>query len=189
MNSAAHNARHRISWLCGLLLTVCLNSVQAQAVRTDVPLHIRNEIPEAVLQGSGSYRWFGLRIYDASLWTEPQGWQGNNPHFALDLTYARSLYGRKIAEASLTEIEKLKFGSTEQHQRWLQQMNALFPDVNEGSRITGIYHAGNSARFYLNGKWLGEIKDPEFAKAFFAIWLDPRTSAPRLREQLILQTR
>jgi Chalcone isomerase-like len=40
-------------------------------------------------------------------------------------------------------------------------------------------------RFYLDGKLLGEIADVEFAQAFFAIWLDPRTSASNLRKQLL----
>jgi hypothetical protein len=31
----------------------------------------------------------------------------------------------------------------------------------------------------------GEIAEPEFARLFFAIWLDPRTSAPDLRAALL----
>lgn len=31
---------------------------------------------------------------------------------------------------------------------------------------------------------VGTIADAEFARAFFSIWLDPRTREPRLREQL-----
>jgi hypothetical protein len=30
--------------------------------------------------------------------------------------------------------------------------------------------------------------DPEFARAFFAIWLDPRTKAPSLRVALLNET-
>jgi hypothetical protein len=56
-------------------------------------------------------------------------------------------------------------------------MKGIFPDVKEGSRITGIHIPNEAARFYLNGKLLGEIRDPEFAHSFFAIWLDKKTSA------------
>ncbi|WP_423709818.1 chalcone isomerase family protein [Undibacterium sp. WLX3042] len=167
-----------------LLSTCCLtNSVQAAA--NEAPPPIRDEIPQAVLQGTGTYRWFGLTIYDAALWLPA----GSNPdtrqRFALDLTYARNLYGNKIAEASIDEIEKLKFGTAEQRQRWLLQMKGIFPDVREGSRITGIHIPNEAARFYLNGKFLGEIRDPEFARSFFAIWLDKKTSAPDLRSKLL----
>jgi hypothetical protein len=32
---------------------------------------------------------------------------------------------------------------------------------------------------------LGTIDDPVFARAFFAIWLDPRTREPQLRNRLL----
>jgi hypothetical protein len=67
-------------------------------------------------------------------------------------------------------------------------MEALFPDVHEGTRISGIHLPGQGARFYLNGNPLGEIPDSEFARAFFAIWLDPRTSASSLRNSLLSST-
>jgi hypothetical protein len=37
----------------------------------------------------------------------------------------------------------------------------------------------------LNDKPIGNIDDAEFARAFFAIWLDPKTSEPSLRKQLL----
>jgi hypothetical protein len=40
--------------------------------------------------------------------------------------------------------------------------------------------------FLLNGRPLGEVRDPDFARVFFGIWLSPRTSEPALREALLL---
>jgi hypothetical protein len=171
-----------------LLLLLCGGMAAAQQVNTVVPAHIHEEIPQASLQGSGSFRWFGLSIYDAALWTGTEAYtpdSGKPARFALDLNYARTLYGKKIAEASIEEIEKLKLGTAEKRQHWLAQMKALFPDVKEGSHITGIYIPNEAARFYFNGKLLGEIRDAEFAHAFFAIWLDKKTSAPDLRKKLL----
>lgn len=165
---------------------VLLCAVPAQA--GSIPAPIGNEIGDARLAGQGSLRWFGLKIYDAELWVGDQGYRRDDPEsarFALSLTYARDLYGKQIARASVDEIRKLGFGTKEQHEAWLQQMTALFPDVHEGTRISGIYIPGHGARFYLDGDLLGEIADSEFARAFFAIWLDPRTSAPSLRNSLL----
>jgi hypothetical protein len=64
-------------------------------------------------------------------------------------------------------------------------MKAIFPDVKEGEHITGVYLPNQGARFYLNGNLLGEVRDPDFAHAFFAIWLDPRTSDKKLRSALL----
>ena len=171
--------------LSAILLSICCLACSVQAAATAAPPPIRDEIPQAVLQGTGTYRWFGLAIYDAALWMSAGGPPDIRQRFALDLTYARNLYGSKIAEASIDEIGKLKLGTTEKRQQWLLQMKGIFPDVKEGSRITGIHIPNEAARFYLNGRLLGEIRDPEFAHSFFAIWLDKKTSAPDLRNKLL----
>jgi hypothetical protein len=57
--------------------------------------------------------------------------------------------------------------------------------VREGSRISGVYLPASGTTFYLDGRVLASVPDPEFAKAFFAIWLDPKTSAPKLRAALL----
>ena len=43
----------------------------------------------------------------------------------------------------------------------------------------------DGARFYQGDRLLGAIDTPGFAEAFFAIWLDTRTSAPDLRQALL----
>jgi hypothetical protein len=170
--------------LAAALFMLCIASAHAM----NTPPHIQNEISNARLSGQGNLRWFGLKIYDAQLWVDEQGYQPNAPassKFALNLVYARDLYGDHIARTSIDEIRKLGFGTKEQHEVWLIRMKSLFPDVQEGSQISGINLPGHGARFYLNGNLLGEIADTEFARAFFAIWLDPRTSASSLRSSLL----
>lgn len=172
-----------------MFTTLCLVMLIATAQAATIPAHIQHALPDARLSGEGSYRWFGLKIYDASLWVGEQGYQTNLARFILNLNYARDLYGERIAQASMDEIRQLGMGNSAQQQAWLSAMKALFPDVKEGSQISGLLIPEHGARFYLDGKVLGEIKDPEFAKAFFAIWLDPRTSAPGLRSKLLANSR
>lgn len=168
-----------------LFAVVCLLLGIASAQAANIPAHIQQELPDARLSGQGTFRWYGLKIYDATLWVGESGYQNNSAKFILNLSYARELYGEKIAKASIDEIRELGIGSGEQQQAWLGKMKAIFPDVKEGSQISGVYLPGQAARFYLDGKLLGEINDAEFARAFFAIWLDPRTSASGLRKQLL----
>jgi len=42
--------------------------------------------------------------------------------------------------------------------------------------------------FYNQHRLLGAIDDPVFARAFFSIWLDPRTREPQLRARLLGQS-
>ncbi|MEC5215077.1 hypothetical protein RCH09_000007 [Actimicrobium sp. GrIS 1.19] len=166
------------------LLSGLLLAVSALAA----PAHIEMEIPAARLSGEGTFRWFGLHIYDAQLWVGKRGYDAAQPEaapLALDLQYARALNGRKIAESSRDQLDKLQIGSAQQRAEWLEKMAALFPDVQAGTHITGVFLPGLGARFYLDGKRLGEIADPAFARGFFAIWLDPKTTAPHLRKALL----
>ena len=67
---------------------------------------------------------------------------------------------------------------------WQERLAGLFPDVAPGDHIVGLYRP-DGAHFLHNGRELGRIDDPRFARDFFAIWLDPRTSAPDLRAALL----
>ena len=148
------------------------------------PAHIDSHLQQARVSGHGAFTYFGMKIYDAELWVGEKGYQSEAP-FVLDLLYARKLDGARIAEASADEMEKLGAGTPVQRKAWLARMKEIFPDVKEGSRISGVFLPGSGARFYLDGKPLASIPDPEFARAFFAIWLDPRTSAAKLRLALL----
>ena len=134
--------------------------------------------------GEGTLRWFGLKIYEATLWTA-----GGPPDFArplrLELRYARSLRGEAIAERSEEEIARLGFGTPAERAQWLAAMRRLFPNVAEGDALAGEHLPGRGARFFRNGQPIGELADPGFSRAFFSIWLDPRTSEPGLRAALL----
>ena len=148
--------------------------------------HIEAAVPQARVAGSGLFTYFGLKIYTAELHVGPKGYAPDAP-FALELRYARNLKGQKIAEASAEQMEKIGAGTPAQRAAWLKKMAAMFPDVAEGNRITGVNVPGKGARFYLDGVAIGAIDEAEFARAFFGIWLDPATTAPDLRQALLRQ--
>jgi hypothetical protein len=163
-------------WLCALLLACAC--VQA------APAHLTRELGDPRLAGQGVFTWFGLTIYSAELWVGQQGYGPAAP-YALELRYARSLSGVKIAEASVEQMAHIGAGSEAQRGAWLRQMKSIFPDVKDGSRLTGVFLPGQGARFYRDGQELALVADPAFAQAFFGIWLDPATSAPKLRASLL----
>lgn len=130
--------------------------------------------------GRGPFRRFGFLIYEATLWA------GDDPQRlprALRLDYKRTISGAAIAAASVDQMRR--FVADKDHlQRWERQMRSIFPTVQDGDHIIGIQYS-DRAEFYMAGRLLGTIEEPEFATAFFAIWLDPRTSAPELRAALL----
>jgi hypothetical protein len=174
----------------GLLALVLAGFAALAQARVELPGVLRSAVPELQLLGSGKMTWYGLHVYDAALWT-PSADAGMQPSpdlnkpFALALRYSRDFKGERIAQRSLDEIERLGLGTPPQRQQWLAQMRRLFPDVRAGDKLTGLNQPGEGVEFFHQDRRLGSIDDPSFARAFFAIWLDPRTRAPRLREQLI----
>lgn len=134
--------------------------------------------------GAGSLHWFGLHVYDARLAVAGERFDPAEP-FALTLRYARELSGERIAEASIDEIRRLGFGTPADHRRWRDEMRRVFPDVRRGDELTGASTPGRGAQFLLNGRSIGSIDDQEFARAFFAIWFDPRTRSRDLRASLL----
>ncbi|MBX3604408.1 MAG: chalcone isomerase family protein [Piscinibacter sp.] len=168
------------------LLALALAPTAGWAQRS-VPPEVRAELPGARLRGSGALTFFGLRVYDARLWVrgdfEPERFE-DSP-LALELEYGRALVGRLIAERSLQEMQRSGAIAEPQAERWLAAMQRAFPDVQAGDRITGVYRPQESARFFVNGALRAELRDAEFARRFFGIWLAPQTSEPALREALL----
>lgn len=176
---------HRRLFVLWLLLAAGLGPA---AAAPSAPAYIARELPQARLAGAGGYSWFGLKIYRAELWVGEQGYRAGTPDaapFVLELRYERTLDGRKIAEVSADQMQKLELGTPQQRAAWLETMRALFPDVQQGTRLAGAFVPGYGARFYLDGKLLGEVADTAFAHAFFAIWLHPAGNAQVLREALL----
>ena len=160
---------------------------RAQAAALAPPAELSADLPQARLQGSGRLRFLGLRIYDIRLWAGaiPVGAQWAGVPLALELEYARSLGGAQIAERSLVEMQRQTDSPADTAERWLSDMKKIFPDVRAGDRITGLNLPGQGARFFHNGMLRGEVRDAEFARLFFGIWLSTRTSEPALRESLL----
>jgi len=140
-------------------------------------------------QGAATLRFFGLRIYEARLWTKGSAVDAANwatTPLALELTYARSLSGKEIAKRSLVEMRRQAEISVANAEKWLTEMEAAFPDVKEGDRISGVItEPGAGIQFFINGKPGRKVADAAFARLFIGIWLAPQTSEPALRKALL----
>ena len=177
---------------CALLLGALASEVRAQSTTVSSPnaafsrpevTGLGGVVPTAPVR----LRVWGFEVYDARLWT-PVGFRHSTYTqfpFALELQYLRKLEGTAIASRSIDEMRRVGSFSDAQAQSWLTAMRELFPDVRQGERITGLNLPGVGAEFWFNGQRVGVVKDPAFARLFFGIWLDERTSEPKMRAQLL----
>ncbi|MFW9078953.1 chalcone isomerase family protein [Pseudomonas sp. P2757] len=143
-------------------------------------------VPGAQIIGTGEFSVFGFDVYNARLWSTTRPLAEGQP-FALELIYQRNISRDDLVQASVDEIKRLAGSavSPAQLSEWQTQMQQAFVDVQAGTRITGVYLPGQGARFFVGQRLQHEIDDPKFARAFFDIWLDPRTRNPELRRQLL----
>ena len=136
------------------------------------------------LVGSGVLKYLLWNVYEAQLYA-PKAKYNTESTFALKLTYFRNFKGRSIAERSVQEMSEEGCQENTIKQSWLEQMEAIFPDVREGTSLVGVKTEEGYSKFYKNSELVGEIRDSKFSKCFFDIWLSPRTSEPTLRMNLL----
>lgn len=174
--------RTHLVWLGSLLGLGAAAHAQASP-----PPELAQALPGARLQGQQRFRVWGFEVYDARLWTLPGFAPARHEQqaLALELAYLRELKGAAIAERSLKEMRRVGTVPEEAQSRWLAQMQGLFPDVQKGDRLLGVHRPGEGAFFWLNGQMRGELRDAQFARLFFGIWLSPQTSEPALRQALL----
>ena len=142
-------------------------------------------MPELKAIGGGLLRIFGFQIYNAYLWTPGgSGFDRSRP-YVLDIHYLRTFSAKQLAERSIDEMRGQGIGSDAVYPKWSSEMQRVFADVKEGDRLTGVATPSRSAKFFYNSTYRGEIMDPAFTDAFFGIWLNEKSSQPKMRNQLL----
>lgn len=175
----------RLSRRAVLATLVISGPVSAWAQPARLPAELAQS--ELVLRGQKRFRVWGFEVYDASLWTLPSfnAAQAETQLLALELHYLRDFAAKDIAERSIKEMRRSGPMSAEQESRWMTDMLRVLPNVRQGDRLLGLQRPGEAAVFWHNGRPRGEVRDAEFARRFFGIWLSPQTSEPALRQALL----
>lgn len=177
------------SALLGLMLAAHAG-LACGAAQAALPPPLLAEGFEARRVGVGMLEWFGLDIYEASLWT-PDGTFADS--FAAEpvvftLAYRRAFSRDRLIDITRTAWRELALASDEQQTRWSRELGAIWVDVRKGSHLTTLVLPSGETRFYDADRLLGRIEDPAFGPAFLRIWLDARvadTALGRLRAELL----
>jgi hypothetical protein len=173
--------------LCALVFQLSLSLAKNPADPATLPQEVASGLASAQFSGTGKLTFFGLNVYDASLWVS-SGFKPNdfdNHAFALELHYLRAFSAENIAKRSLEEMQRIEKIPEPTAELWFTTLRDVLPDVKKNDRLLGVYKPGTGVSFWLNGKRSGEIRDAEFSRQFFAIWLSPKTSEPKLRKTLL----
>ena len=107
---------------------------------------------------------------------------------ALNIQYLRDIEADELIEATADEWDKLGVEKAT-YQPWLNQLGAIWPDIQENDELLFVLKQAESGVFYFNQSEIGRVASAEFAKQFLRIWLDPQSSYPKLRNKLIGQAK
>lgn len=181
MNASNFSKLTAVTARLGSALLLLLLAFSARA-------ELRLPEPQGLQQiGSGTLRWLGFHVYDASTWAGvpalPQDGSVPAP-FALQIVYAREISAEDLVSATESAWDDLGL-LDDKASSWLPQLKTLWPDVKPGDTLVLHIDGARQARFYYNGKLLGSVADQEFGPRFAAIWLHPDSSESTLRRQLL----
>lgn len=149
-----------------------------------LPVEVRTLLGTVRPLGHGTLRWFGLRVYDATLWSADSTFAPDRA-FALELRYSRDIPRERLLNSTVSEMRRLGQSDDAKVARWRELLVPIFPDVREGDRLVGVHLPGRGAAFFDAQRRIGVVEDAEFARWFFAIWLDAGTREPSLRAALL----
>ena len=180
---SSNNMRALLSKLI-LLSSLLFTCSQSLAASEPAPDFIQAELgPSTQLVGSGTLRWFGIRVYDAKLWAANGRYQADQPH-ALQLTYGHDFRAEELAKEGGKQLRKQGIDEA-RSLRWQTLMQQAFTDVKAGDNLTAILRPDRSLAFYSNGTVTTVINDTEFSQHFLDIWLGSKTTEPKLRLKLM----
>lgn len=144
----------------------------------------QQHVENAQLVGKSRFKVLFWSVFDAELYAEEGEYSPDKP-FTLSLSYLRDIKGSEIVAKSMSEITNQDSFPSEKLATWKSKLDSIIPDVDTSTTITGVQDSNVHTIFYKNGTLIGEIKDPQFTRAFFNIWLGEKTSEPKLRSRLL----
>lgn len=136
--------------------------------------------------GEARYSVLAINLFDASLWSADGAFAWDQP-FVLSLTYLRRIRAQSLVNRTMSELEARGRGDEASRAALRVQLERCFTTVVAGDRVTAYALSAHSAQFYLNGAPRCSVEWPNFRRAFFGIWLEPRGSTRTFSERLLGQ--
>ena len=175
--------KHRLmSGVAATLLAAALVAPAAAASQCDAAVPQQHQ-----LVGKTRLSVLFWDVYDARLFTDSGQFEWSRKaslNKVLVLDYLRDIKAKDLVETTGEEWQRLKFDHADQ-QQWLEQLQAMWPDINEGDCLALVETKEGYAEFYQGEKLLGTIKDKTFTEYFLAIWLSPESRFDDEREELV----
>ncbi|WDE04189.1 chalcone isomerase family protein [Thalassomonas viridans] len=138
---------------------------------------------QLVLVGQAQFSVLFWDIYQSRLYTSSGQFSRDEKPLLFEINYQKDISRRELLSATIEQWQHLAVAEQD-YQQYIPRLEALWPDISAGDSLT-LFSDHRGSYFYFNGNYLGRITDAEFAGLFLDIWLSPKTSRPRLRQDLL----
>jgi hypothetical protein len=149
-----------------------------------LPPQVISKAPGMHPLGKGRQTWWGIRMYDATLWIVGPQWSATVPH-ALDIEPGRDVAADILVKSAIAEMRDLKVGDARQLGIWQAELTKLIPNVRQGDQIVIFCSDTNRTLSYLNNSSVAAVDDPSFCPAIMRVWLHPQTKHQAMRKSLL----
>jgi hypothetical protein len=181
--------------LCLLVVLALALPTQASVVKVGdarFPTVLQNDSGKALeLKGAGLARYaVFIRVYGAGLYG-PEGVPGDSllergESKRLEIEYFVDIKASDLALAADTILKKqLSPSQFQALEPRIRQLHDAYRDVRPGDRYAMEYLPGDGTRLTLNGEPLVTVAGPDFARAYFGIWLGNDPLSRGLRDALL----
>lgn len=169
-----------------LVLISATAAIAAPPEARPLPPQVLSTAPGIHPFGKGRHSWWGIRMYDATLWIVGPQWSAAAPQ-ALDIEPGRDVPADTLIKNAIAEMRDLKVGDEGKLRVWQGELKTVIPNVRQGDQIVIFCPDTNRTIGYLNESKTGEINDPSFCPAIMSVWLHPQTKHQSMRKSLLRQ--
>ena len=138
-----------------------------------------NALSDARLRGEATFRFIGLPLYEARLFTKGGAALDWKQDFGLELKYLRNLTQYDLVEGTIRELKRTGGAMPRR-----EKLERCYTDVRKGDRYAAVSSGPNRLDFWLNGKRICTLEHPRIKQSFMAIFLGNNTRSKSFTRKL-----
>ena len=138
-----------------------------------------SELKDPQLRGSATYRYLGLPLYNAQLFTPggaPFSWSSD---FGLELQYRRNITQKALINSTLDEMQRIGRPAPVR-----DQLQTCFKAITKGDRYLAVSDGPDKVSFWLNGAKTCTMSYPGIKRSFMSIFLGDNTRSASFTQKL-----
>lgn len=142
-----------------------------------------NALPSSLegvkLRGEATFRFLGIPVYDARLYTRNGAALSWSDTFGVELTYRKNLTQYDLVEGTMRELNR-----TGAPMAVRAKLENCFKDVKKGDRFLAVAQGPNQVGFWLNDQPRCTLKHPQINARFMGIFLGENSRSASFTRKL-----